>query len=123
MLYQMRTRDGGLDPNSSGTFVARDGATQHLRRDDYQLTPTKYWTSQATGGRYPIAWQLTVPKLDLQCGITTPLAAQELVLQPVAYWEGLIDVQGSRASAQLRGHGYMELTGYAGALVGLAEEK
>ena len=123
MLYQMRTRDGGLDPNSSGTYVASDGATQHLRRDDYQLTPTKFWTSKATGGRYPISWQLTVPKLNLQSQISTPLETQELVLHPVAYWEGLVDVQGKSAGATVRGHGYMELTGYAGALVGLAEQK
>ena len=121
MLYQMRTRDGGLDPNSSGTFIGRDGATQHLQRDDYQLTPTKFWTSKATGGHYPIGWRLAVPKLHLQLDISTPLEAQELVLHPVAYWEGLIDVQGTRDSAKLHGHGYMELTGYAGALVGLSE--
>ena len=39
----------------------------------------------------------------------------------VAYWEGLIDVVGTRAGAKVRGHGYMELTGYAGALVGLSQ--
>lgn len=121
MLYQMRTRDGGLDPNSSGSFVTRDGATQHLKRDDYQLTPTKYWTSKASTARYPIAWQLTVPKLNLQCTISTPLESQELVLRPVAYWEGLIDLQCTRDGTKLHGHGYMELTGYAGALVGLSE--
>lgn len=121
MLYQMRTRDGGLDPNSSGSFVTRDGATQHLKRDDYQLTPTKFWTSKASTARYPIAWQLSVPKLNLQCTITTPLESQELVLRPVAYWEGLIDLQGTRDGTKLHGHGYMELTGYAGALVGLSE--
>jgi len=40
---------------------------------------------------------------------------------PIAYWEGLIDVAGTRAGHEVKGHGYMELTGYAGALVGLAE--
>ncbi len=121
MLYQMRTRDGARDPNSSGTFIARDGTRQHLRHDDYTLTPQRSWTSKATGGRYPIAWQLAVPKLGVQLQITTPLAGQELALQPVVYWEGLIDVEGTRIGAKVHGHGYMELTGYAGALVGLAQ--
>jgi predicted secreted hydrolase len=123
MLYQMRTRDGGLDPNSSGTFINREGATQHLARDDYQLVPAKFWTSKASGGRYPVAWELTVPKLNLHLKIFTPLEAQELVLRPVAYWEGLIAVEGARGGASVHGHGYMELTGYAGALVGLSEGK
>ena len=121
MLYQMRTRGGGLDANSSATFIAPDGTTQHLRRDDYQLTPLREWKSPQTGGRYPIVWQLSVPKLGVQLRIDTPLAAQELVLQPIAYWEGLIDFTGTRAGAAVRGHGYMELTGYAGALVGLSQ--
>ena len=56
MLYQMRTEDGGLDPNSSGTFVARDGATQHLRRDDYQLTPIEVLDQQSH--RRPLSHRL-----------------------------------------------------------------
>jgi predicted secreted hydrolase len=121
MLYQMRTKDGGLDPNSSGTFVVQNGATQRLVRDDYQLLPTKFWSSKASGGRYPIDWQLTVPKLNLRVEISTPLESQELVLKPIAYWEGLVEIQGTRNAASVRGHGYMELTGYSGPLVGLSE--
>ena len=123
MLYRMRTRAGGIDANSSGTFIAPDGATRHLARDDYQLTPLDHWTSRETRGRYPIAWQLTVPSLGLSAKIATPVRAQELVLQPIAYWEGVVDLEGTRAGAKLRGQGYMELTGYAGALVGLASER
>lgn len=120
MLYQMRLRDGGLDPFSSGTFIARDGTTRHLRRDDYTLTARKFWTSKATGGRYPIAWELVVPSLELRLSVTTPVENQELVLQPIAYWEGLIDATGTRGTRPVRAHGYLELTGYAGELVGLS---
>jgi predicted secreted hydrolase len=121
MLYQIRTRSGDADPNSSATFVARDGTTRHLRRDAYELRPTGYWTSKATGGKYPVVWELLVPDLKLNARIKTPLKSQELALQPVVYWEGLIDVDGTREAAAIRGHGYMELTGYTGALVGLSE--
>lgn len=121
MLYQLRTRDGGHDPNSSATFVDRAGQARHLRLEEYQLTPTQYWVSPATRGKYPIAWNLSVPALKLEARVATPLANQELVLQPVAYWEGLIEVEGTRDAARVKGHGYMELTGYAGALVGLSQ--
>jgi predicted secreted hydrolase len=120
MLYQMRRTDGSLDPNSSGTFIARDGASRHLRRDDYQLTPESYWTSPATNARYPIAWQLSIPKLGIALRITTPLSNQELVVKPIIYWEGLIDVDSLRSGAKVRGQGYMELTGYAGNLLPLS---
>ncbi len=119
MLYQMRLRDGGIDPTSSGTFVASDGTTRHLTRESYQLTPSRFWTSKTTGARYPLAWQLRIPSLDMVLEVSTPLEAQELNLPPLSYWEGLIDLTGSRNGQAIRGHGYMELTGYAGAIVGL----
>lgn len=121
MLYQMRLRDGGLDPQSSGTFLAADGTARHLRREDYTLTPLRWWTSKATGGRYPVAWRIEAPSLALRAEVTTPLEAQELVLLPVAYWEGMIEARGERAGRAVRGEGYLELTGYAGALVGLSQ--
>jgi predicted secreted hydrolase len=121
MLYQMRLRDGGSDPNSSGTLIARDGTTQHLRREDFTLRPLDYWKSPTTKGRYPIAWELRVAGIGLTARITTPLASQELNVKPNAYWEGLIDLAGDQGGKPIRGHGYLELTGYAGSLVGLGK--
>ena len=120
MLYQMRKTDGSIDANSSGTFVGRDGAAEHLRREEYQLKAESFWTSPATQGRYPIAWRLAIPKLGVALRISTPLSDQELVVPPIVYWEGLIDVEGARAGAKVRGQGYMELTGYAGRLTPLS---
>ena len=122
MLYQMRLRGGGLDPNSSGTFIAADGTARHLTRDDYTLRPLAEWPSAATRARYPIEWDLSIPSLQLSARITTPVREQELVLTPIAYWEGVVDVRGTRAGAELKGRGYMELTGYAGELVGLSAQ-
>jgi len=120
MLYAMRTATGDLDPNSSGTFIAADGTPRHLTRDQFTLRPLAWWESPATHGRYPIAWEVSIPGLALTARVTTPVENQELVLQPIAYWEGLIDVRGTRAGREVKGHGYLELTGYAGALVGLS---
>jgi len=120
MLYQMRKTDGSIDPNSSGTFIARDGSTGHLQRDEYQLTPESFWTSPVSHGRYPIAWKLSIPRLGIALRITTPLSNQELVVNPIVYWEGLIDVDGFRSGAKVRGQGYMELTGYSGSMLPLS---
>ena len=120
MLYQMRLRNGGVEPASSGTWITRDGSVQHLAHGSYTLTASEFWRSEATGARYPVGWTLAVPHLDLQLRITTPVKAQELALKPVSYWEGMIDAEGSRAGRPVRAHGYLELTGYAGELVGLS---
>ncbi|MEO8352854.1 MAG: lipocalin-like domain-containing protein [Chthoniobacteraceae bacterium] len=121
MLYQMRLRTGGIDPVSSGTFIAADGRATHLRREDYELVAEKFWLSSESGARYPVAWRVRIPSLDLEARTSTPLERQELVLTPISYWEGAIDVEGKRAGRPISGRGYMELTGYAGPIVGLAK--
>jgi predicted secreted hydrolase len=120
MLYQMRLRGGGVDPHSSGTFVDATGKAQHLQVGDYSLTPIRHWKSARSGGEYPIEWRVEVPALQIDLIVTTPMPAQELVLEPIAYWEGLVQAKGTRSGKPIQGQGYVELTGYAGELVGLA---
>jgi predicted secreted hydrolase len=120
MIYQLRRRDGTADPASSGTWIAADGTTHHLHADELKLTPVRWWQSKKTGGRYPIGWRIEVPALTLVAEISTPVEAQELVLQPISYWEGLIDARATRAGKPVTAHGYLELTGYAGEVVGLS---
>ena len=43
--------------------------------------------------------------------------AQEMLTDDttgISYWEGAIDVSGSRRETSVQGQGYMELTGYIG---------
>ena len=120
MIYRLRKKDGSVDGASSGSFIAKDGSVRHLRAEELKLTPVKFWQSTKTSGRYPIAWRVEVPSLSLTLDVTTPVETQELALAPVAYWEGMIDVRGTRDVRAVNGHGYLELTGYAGAVVGLS---
>jgi predicted secreted hydrolase len=122
MLYQLRRKDGSVDPASSGTWIAADGTSRHLRKEDIRLTPTRFWESKASGAKYPIGWNLDIPSLGLSAKVSTPVQSQELVLQPVTYWEGLIDVQATQNGRPLEGCGYLELTGYAGSIVGLSAQ-
>lgn len=120
MIYRLRKKDGTVDGASSGSFIAADGSVHHLRSDELRLTPVKFWQSTKTKGRYPVGWKVEVPALSLALDVNTPVEGQELALVPVAYWEGLIDVRGTSAGNAVSGHGYLELTGYAGAVVGLS---
>jgi predicted secreted hydrolase len=122
MLYEMRLKRGGIDSHSNGKWVSPDGISSDLALDEFRLNPEKYWVSPATGGKYPIAWKLTVPKLNLDLDITAAVEDQELNLN-VVYWEGCIRVKGVREGKAVDGVGYMELTGYkgeGGSLVGIA---
>ena len=118
MLYQMRLRQGGIDSHSNGKWIAADGTAENLRADEFELRPEKYWVSPASKANYPVAWKLTIPKLNLDLEIAPAVANQELNLS-VVYWEGCIRLKGRRAGKPVDGIGYMELTGYQGEAPGL----
>lgn len=116
MLYRLRRRDGSVEPISGGTFVAADGSSTRLQLADFTLHPTRTWTSPATGGRYPIAWDLEIPRFGLRLRAEPVLDAQELRSERKigpSYWEGAMRFDGARAGKPVRGVGYLELTGYA----------
>jgi predicted secreted hydrolase len=116
MLFQVRRKDGSIDPHSSGTLVEAEGRAIHLRFADFQLLPeSEIWTSPATHASYPVRWQINLPALDLRLVATTPLPSQELVATSAAapgYWEGAILLQGKKGSSKVAGSGYLEMTGY-----------
>lgn len=117
MLFDLRRKDGALDPFSAGTYVDPQGRATHLSAKDFLLAPGKTWTSPKTGGRYPIEWHIRVPSLGLDAAITTPLAQQELAgktSSSPSYWEGSIDIAATKNGHSINGLGYLEMTGYAG---------
>ena len=116
MLYQMRLENGAADPSSSGTLIAADGATRHLTSAAFKMTPVDYWKSDKTSARYPVGWRVEIPDAQIVLDVRAVLKNQELALMPLAYWEGAVDVAGTRAGKPLKGRGYLELTGYAGPL-------
>ena len=121
MLYAMRRRDGSVDPVSGGTWVAADGSVEHLKSGDFVLRPKRSWHSRQTGATYPLEWEVTIPSHRVAVTVKAKLDEQELVLPPISYWEGAIGIEGRGCGRAVAGHGYMELTGYAGALKGLQE--
>lgn len=124
MLYQMRLKNGGIDPYSSGTLIDAKGETTHLSVDDFRFEPTgRRWKSPATGADYPLEWRVHVPSAGLEFLVQTPMENQELALPPIAYWEGLVHAKGTRNGQPISAHGYLELTGYSGPLIGLGGGK
>lgn len=88
------------------------GRLTQFGADEVSFTPLARWTSPRNGAHYPV-------RMDIRCGPhrieTVPvLDDQEISARrplPVSYWEGLVAIRGT-----LAGRGYLELTGYAGAL-------
>jgi predicted secreted hydrolase len=118
MLYRLRHQDGSVDPYSSGTYVDAQGHSTFLAAADFTMTSAgETWTSPQTKGVYPVHWRIAIPRFGLAAEISTPLPDQELPSSfGPSYWEGAIDAKGTRAGLTSRGVGYLEMTGYAGAM-------
>jgi predicted secreted hydrolase len=114
MLFRLRRKDGSVDPYSAGTYVDPRGRTEHILVREFAVTPGAIWTSPETHGRYPIAWSIDVPPLDLHLALKTDLPQQELTGRGMNYWEGAIAVSGTKQGRAVKGVGYLEMTGYAG---------
>jgi predicted secreted hydrolase len=102
MLFELRGKDGGIDPYSSGTFIDARGVPRHLRHNEFTLQPLSYWH------KYPVRWRLRVPSLNIDLTSRAVMPDQEL-RGGTNYWEGAVDYSGTE-----KGVGYVEMTGYDG---------
>lgn len=115
MVYVLREDDGSVHALSDGVLIDPYGARTPLAwGTDLTLTPTGSWTSPLDGAVYPSGWTLTLARQGWTLDVEPLLRDQELDLA-FRYWEGAVRVRGrSRDGTPLTGHGYVELTGYAG---------
>jgi predicted secreted hydrolase len=119
MLYQIRRKDGSLDPFSSGTVVLEGGSSKHLALSDFQIKSKGLWKSDKSGGNYPNSWEISIPNQDITLTLTPTVPDQELMTTRstgVTYWEGSVKIQGTHRERPITGEGYVELTGYAQSL-------
>jgi predicted secreted hydrolase len=110
MFYALRNRDGTRDSHSAGTWVDPAGHVQALSTDQVTIDVSDHWVSPR-GGRYPSRWRVRVPAVGLDVEARPVLADQELGTKP-RYWEGAVDVRGTREGHDASGRGYVELVGY-----------
>ena len=112
--FRLRRADGS-SLWAGGSWRDAAGRQQSFAADAVRFSPGRLWLSPGSGTRYPVQWQIDTPAGRFE--VRTLLDAQELDSRAgtgTAYWEGLselLDAQGRRI-----GLGYLEMTGYAGAL-------
>ncbi|TAL08800.1 MAG: carotenoid 1,2-hydratase [Nitrospirae bacterium] len=119
MVYQIRRRDGSVEPASGGTWIRADGTAVPLPRDAIVVDVLDRWQSPQSGGRYPGRWRIRVPSVRLAVEVAPTIAGQELITRrstQVTYWEGSVTLTGEREGRAVSGLGYAELTGYAAPL-------
>lgn len=110
MYYQMRKNDGSPDVFSKGVLVDESGKSQLIKKDDVILTVKDNWLSP-TEEKYPSGWRLQIPEKEIDLNIT-PAVKNQLMNVAVRYWEGSVEIKGTRSGSRINGRGYVELTGY-----------
>ena len=116
MFYQIRHKDGKIDPYSGGTIIFPDGTHHYLPKKEFQIEVQKYWKSQKSGAIYPSKWNIKVPGHQIELTLSPTVQDQELITKEstrVTYWEGSVKVEGKYQGNPIKGMGYVELTGYA----------
>ncbi|HWQ34764.1 MAG TPA: lipocalin-like domain-containing protein [Blastocatellia bacterium] len=118
MLYEFRRADGQRDLHTSGTFVDSSGQAATIAASEFTLTPEAQWLSPKTGASYPVIWKVSVPSRRIELTVRAAVNDQELDTREstrVNYWEGAVEVTGTKDGRPVQGRGYLEMTGYAGA--------
>ena len=113
MLYSLRDQEGRID-FALGTWVDEEGQSSTLPADDWEMVALDFWDSEATGSRYPVSWRLRVPGQNIDIKVQAVIPNQENVSGQtgIHYWEGAVTLHDWERPDQLRGRGFVELTGY-----------
>ncbi|MEM6733358.1 MAG: lipocalin family protein, partial [Myxococcota bacterium] len=110
MLYVLRNPAGEVD-HASGTRVRADATVQYFDESAWAIQVLDRWASPK-GGRYPIAWELTVGGRRMRIDAAFPDQENRGTLIPdLAYWEGAVSVSDPETGEPI-GRGFVEMTGY-----------
>jgi predicted secreted hydrolase len=120
MIFHLRKRDGSFE-RPFGTVVPGSGAPIDLAGQRIFIAKTGTWSSPHTKAVYPSGWKMDIPSQRISLRIDPVFKDQELSTAKstaVVYWEGAVNVRGSRDGRPVQGRGYVELTGYAHSMGG-----
>jgi predicted secreted hydrolase len=121
MLFEIRRRDGSIDPRSSATMIEADGRATHIPSGEFWLASSDPWRSSQSSATYPLAWAINMPRYGLWLNVRAAFEDQELRTTEstgVTYWEGSVTVDGADSDKRVQGRGYLEMTGYTGQSMG-----
>ncbi|MGM0419151.1 MAG: lipocalin-like domain-containing protein [Thermodesulfobacteriota bacterium] len=111
MFYNLRLKSKKRDKLSKGVYVYTDGNYEKIEANELVLETKDKWKSPK-GGVYPSGWVMKIPEHNIRLDITPLIKNQELDFF-IRYWEGAVNVSGTKDGKKIEGSGYVELTGYA----------
>ncbi|MEI6733593.1 MAG: carotenoid 1,2-hydratase [Comamonadaceae bacterium] len=114
--FQMRDKSGHAIWDGGSFRAGAAGArSQVFARGEIQFTAIRQWASPSTKANYPVEWTLQTPLGRYRVrGVIDHQELDSRASTGAIYWEGLSELFDS--ADHLVGRGYLEMTGYAGAL-------
>ncbi|WP_037472594.1 lipocalin-like domain-containing protein [Simplicispira psychrophila] len=112
--FRLRRADGST-LWAGGSMRPPGQAARIFGVEEVIFTPLRHWVSPLEGTRYPVQWRVATPSGTFE--VRALLDNQELDSRAstgAVYWEGVCELRDSAGA--LRGHGYLEMTGYTQAL-------
>lgn len=113
-VFRLRRADGTVHW-AGGSYRAAGQALRNFLPHEVRMQAGRLWNSPRTGAPYPVSWHIETPAGRFE--LRSLLDDQELDARAstgTVYWEGLSVLLN--ASGRELGLGYLEMTGYAGAL-------
>jgi geranylgeranyl pyrophosphate synthase/predicted secreted hydrolase len=94
-------------------LVDPDGTRRDFRVGTFE--GRNVWRSTRSFHEYPTKWTLRVPEAGLELALDASFDDQEFVtvVSKPAFWEGRVDVSGTRHGRPLAGIGYVERSGFS----------
>ncbi|MBT3218136.1 MAG: hypothetical protein HN348_03520 [Proteobacteria bacterium] len=80
-------------PGSMGFLSSASGELEELSIEQMRVTPTNHWRSARSGSKWPTAWTISGPELDLT--VEALQENQELWVFPTSIYAGPAHLQGS----------------------------
>ncbi|HPM76088.1 MAG TPA: lipocalin family protein [bacterium] len=95
------------------TLISPDGLATQIPADQVQVNPSESWTSQETGVKYNIEWQIKLEAYDAAMIVTAQLPDGELSYAQggVHVWASPVHVAGRWGAQAVQGEGYGEISG------------
>ena len=122
--FQLRDHGGNALWDGGSYRHPSMGAAPHVfSHGDLQFQAIRSWTSPLTQARYPVEWTVRIKRPGAPSALSdfytikAVIDNQELDSRAstgAVYWEGLSELFDSKGN--LVGRGYLEMTGYVGAL-------
>jgi predicted secreted hydrolase len=112
MLYFLHDKEGRTTMTAA-TVVDEYGCARQA--SGVEVRPTGSWKSPHTDATYPMGWEVTVGSEDLELTLVPTVLDQEIDARDTTlntYWEGAVDVTGTRRGRAVTGDAYVELAGY-----------